>query len=404
MKKFVIFIFVCSLVCLISNPSTLYAASGVAINSSNFPDSTFRSKVNNFDSNRDGYLSQDEAKNVTSIDVSQLRLSSLKGIEYFTELTSLDCSYNYITELDLSKNTKLVKVRADNNKYTSLDASALTELQELNTGGYSCQTVNVKNCTKLESFAAGAAITEIDLSNNKSLKSLTIGGSLNSLDLSNNTKLRSLYLGTKNLKVIDVRYCTDLKSLTASGAENLDLIIINKNATLVDKYDGVNLHITAWHYETIMRDGENYSNEWVDGLWYDSDGSQNYTGTMSWKHDYYGWWIEDTDGWYPVSSWQRIDHRWYYFDSYGYMCMKEYRDGYYLSDDGAWRYNGGFYWKHETDGWKYVSDGKNGNPGVKLINGWYKIDGYWYYFDSKGYILTDQYVDGYWLDSNGVCQ
>ena len=42
------------------------------------------------------------------------------------------------------------------------------------------------------------------------------------------------------------------------------------------------------------------SNEWVYGKWYDENGNQTYTGTLIWKHNSTGWWIEDTDGWYSL--------------------------------------------------------------------------------------------------------
>ena len=40
---------------------------------------------------------------------------------------------------------------------------------------------------------------------------------------------------------------------------------------------------------------------------------------------------------------------------------------------------------------------------------WYEIDGKWYYFDMKygenqGVMVTDTYVDGYYIDANGVCE
>ena len=56
-----------------------------------------------------------------------------------------------------------------------------------------------------------------------------------------------------------------------------------------------------------------YSNEWVNGKWYDAYGKQTYKGTMSWKNNAIGWWIEDSEGWYPTAQWQKIDGIWYYF-------------------------------------------------------------------------------------------
>ena len=78
-----------------------------------------------------------------------------------------------------------------------------------------------------------------------------------------------------------------------------------------------------------------YSNEWVDGKWYNADGTQTYEGTMSWKSDSTGWWMEDTTGWYPTSTWQKIDGYWYYFDYYGYMVTNKRIDGYWIGADGV---------------------------------------------------------------------
>ena len=119
---------------------------------------------------------------------------------------------------------------------------------------------------------------------------------------------------------------------------------------------------------------------------------------MSWKYNGIGWWIEDTSGLYPVSSWQKVDGVWYYFDASGYMASGEWYDGYWLDSNGAWTYSGYGTWKVNSKGWWFGDD-----TGWYASNGWQKINGSWYYFDSNGYMLTNQYVDGYWLDGNGVC-
>ena len=81
------------------------AFADVEINSTNFPDETFRNYVStNFDTDSNGTLSDSEIANVTSISVqfdesynsqtgtaNGVKITSLKGIEYFTELTDLDC-------------------------------------------------------------------------------------------------------------------------------------------------------------------------------------------------------------------------------------------------------------------------------------------------------------------------
>ena len=141
-----------------------------------------------------------------------------------------------------------------------------------------------------------------------------------------------------------------------------------------------------------------YSNEWVNGKWYDASGNQTYTGTLSWKSDASGWWVEDSDGWYPWSQWQKIDGKWYYFDASGYMASNEWRDGYWLGSDGSISYDGVLSWKSDASGW-WVEDSAGWYP----VSQWQKINGSWYYFGGDGYMVTNNYVDGYWLGADGAC-
>ncbi len=53
------------------------------------------------------------------------------------------------------------------------------------------------------------------------------------------------------------------------------------------------------------------------------------------KRKYTGYWIEDSVGWYPTDTWQKIDGVWYYFDASGYMVTNQYIDGYWLGADGV---------------------------------------------------------------------
>ena len=141
-----------------------------------------------------------------------------------------------------------------------------------------------------------------------------------------------------------------------------------------------------------------YSNEWRDGRWYNADGTQTYSGTLQWKSNATGWWVEDTDGWYPTDSWQKIDNVWYYFKPDGYMASNEYYNGYWFNADGSWDDKYFLSWKSNSTGW-WVEDISGWWPS----SSWLKIDGYWYYFDASGYMVTSQYVDGWWISADGVC-
>ena len=140
------------------------------------------------------------------------------------------------------------------------------------------------------------------------------------------------------------------------------------------------------------------SNEWIGGKWYDASGNNSYKYTASWKSNGSGWWYEDTSGWYPKSCWQKIDHIWYYFGADGYMASNEYREGCWLGADGAWKYAAIGSWRSSSGGWWFGD-----TAGWYAYSQWLKIDGYWYYFDGSGYMVTNTYIDGYWIGSDGVC-
>ena len=148
---------------------------------------------------------------------------------------------------------------------------------------------------------------------------------------------------------------------------------------------------------TITAPETNYKNEWVDGQWYDADGKTDYVPKGSWKQNANGWWFEDESGWYPVQCWQKIDGLWYYFGVSGYMAASEWIDGWWCDADGACRYEYQASWKQDSNGWWYED-----TSGWYAKSSWQKIDNIWYYFGNDGYMVTNQYVDGYWVNSNGA--
>ena len=87
-----------------------------------FADAAFKAYcVENFDTNGDGEISPEEAQAVTAIDCSGKNITSFVGIEYFTNLETLDCSDNTsLTTLDVSENTSLSSLNVNGCHLTSL--------------------------------------------------------------------------------------------------------------------------------------------------------------------------------------------------------------------------------------------------------------------------------------------
>ena len=141
-------------------------AQDILIDSSTFPDENFRNYlIKNIKAAKDGIITQDEIKGVTTIVARNEGINSMKGIELFTELTYLEVSGNNLTELDLSKNTKLWDLYCMRNKLTSLilpkDAPDFTYIE-----------CNENNLTELNVATLGA-LEYLGCANNK-LTSLTL--------------------------------------------------------------------------------------------------------------------------------------------------------------------------------------------------------------------------------------
>ncbi len=190
------------------------AAGDVAINESNFPDGTFRQYVKRFDSNGDGILSQSECNSVTGISVANSNITTLKGLEYFPNLTTLRCYNNKLTSLDVTKNTKLEELYCYSNQITSLDVTKNPKLWMLN--------------------PKDNLLTGIDVSKNPELYNLcVIRNKITSLDVSNNPNLGVLYLRSNNLKTLDVSKNANLSILWVDGNQ-FACLDLSKNSQITD--------------------------------------------------------------------------------------------------------------------------------------------------------------------------
>ena len=120
-----------------------------------------------------------------------------------------------------------------------------------------------------------------------------------------------------------------------------------------------------------------------------------------WMLDNTGWWYKHTDGTYTKGEWEKIDNKWYLFDSRGYMLY-----GWQYSSADNWYYLGNASDGSMKTGW-VLTDNKwyymNSDGAMQI--GWQKIDNEWYYFDNSGAMKTGWIKDNgkdYLLYSNGA--
>ena len=177
---------------------------GIKIDENTFPDENFRAYIlKNIDKDGDGYLSETEIEETTSITCRDRSISSLKGIECFAALEYLYCSENNLTQLDVSKNTALAILYCSENNLTQLDVSKNIYLSCLICSENNLTQLDVSKNTELQDLdCSGNNLTQLDVSENAKLCELKCyNNNISQLDMSNKSNLRILSCD-RNVQVI----------------------------------------------------------------------------------------------------------------------------------------------------------------------------------------------------------
>ncbi|MCI9079404.1 MAG: hypothetical protein HFH68_10845 [Lachnospiraceae bacterium] len=234
-KGFLYCILLCTVI-VVGIPQIAKAAGEIAINETNFPDDIFRDYVSSqFDKDNNKLLSEEEIANVTQIDVQGKEIYNLKGVEYFTTLTDLDCSSNWMSELDVSKNTVLKNLSCYANELTNLDVSMNVVLKNLSCYDNELTKLDVSKNTALITLNCGfnRQMTELDISKNTALTDLhCCSNNLSKLDISKSIALTGLNCGFNCLSELDVSKNINLTHLTCDNNSLTDLDL-SKNMALL---------------------------------------------------------------------------------------------------------------------------------------------------------------------------
>lgn len=211
----------------------------------NIPDANFKKYLlENFDVNSDGKLTLYDAIEWNKptypnkrINIQNKDISSLKGIEYFTELKYLDCSLNPIKSLNLSNHTALKTLFcgkdltdidlsgcialtylwcSSNPNLSYINLNGCTALTELYCTYCNLTTINLSDCTALKKLLCfNNQLTELDLNDCASLQELHCGNNqLTELNLSNNIVLTNLQCSYNQLTTLNLLKNTALTELS----------------------------------------------------------------------------------------------------------------------------------------------------------------------------------------------
>lgn len=227
------------------------------------PDQHFKANLINHDPvidlNGDGEIQLSEAETFTgNLDVSGTNsepgeIQDLTGIEFFVNISSLNCGYNQITNLILDNNSELHTLICNYNKITDLDLSNNIELRTLSTSGNLFESIDLNNNINLEFFQSnfgqlsslntdqnpllrflylqGNSLSTLDLSNNLLLVGLIIDNNeIDELDFDNNNFLNFVYCRNNLLSDLDLSNQTELITLDCKDNSFLEYIDLNNGA------------------------------------------------------------------------------------------------------------------------------------------------------------------------------
>ena len=380
---------------VVSEDASYGTSSGVALTSAYFPDTTFRNYLmqDKYDTDEDGYLSESEIDEIKSLDLSDMNISSLKGIEYLTNITELLINGTNISYVDLSANPGLREARY--NGEINEWGDDVTEYQSWNESWVYISRRLVVNNDTLVNFNSGLGWTKgskgwwfknADGSYPKDgLKQL--GGFLYCFD-------KDGYVITNAWKEIDgdwYRFGSDGAALfewqKINGkwyCFNISYKMYSDDYVVIHNWDVKNQkQITEVYYvnkDGVMQTGWQY----IRGEWryFNSSGVMQ-TGWVNvsgaWYYFEQGKYAENAT---MITGWKQINGTWYYFKSSGAMASNEYCNGYWLNADGSWTYQRVASWKKDNTGWWFGD-----SSGWYAKSSKYTINGVEYEFDSAGYLV-----------------
>lgn len=203
------------------------------------PDSVFRQQVIalGYDTNDDGKIQISEAQKVTVLNIDNLGIVNLEGINSFTNLEELNVIRNKITSLDVTKLKKLKYFYASFNPLSEINVAGLGNLEHLYFPAVGLnrtliRSVNLSGLTNLvELKCSNSALAALDLGGLNKLELVECENSkLTSVSLRNAPRLKSVNLKDNPLQItVDIRGLTNLEYFNCEGC---NLIVLNLSGTV----------------------------------------------------------------------------------------------------------------------------------------------------------------------------
>ena len=191
------------------------------------------------------------------------------------------------------------------------------------------------------------------------------------------------------------------KVYKSNGSDFKEMYTCDRALDRLDVYDENNLMI--WESDgdvyTNVAEGKKQTDE--DAGVTDEDKNPT-TPTVGWNQNANGTWsFYDATGAQMKASWVNLGGTWYYLKADGVMATG------WLLEGGNWYFlnpvSNGYLgamktgWIQDNGTWYYL------NASGAMKTGWFQdTNGTWYFLKSNGAMAANEYIDGYYLGSNGA--
>ncbi|WP_195980068.1 N-acetylmuramoyl-L-alanine amidase family protein [Clostridium butyricum] len=186
-----------------------------------------------------------------------------------------------------------------------------------------------------------------------------------------------------------------------NGSDFKEMYTCDRALDKLDVYDDNNLMIweTDGDVYTNVAEGKKQTDE--DAGVTDEDKNPT-TPTVGWNQNANGTWsFYDATGAQMKASWVNLGGTWYYLKADGVMATG------WLLEGGNWYFlnpvSNGYLgamktgWIQDNGTWYYL------NASGAMKTGWFQdTNGTWYFLKSNGAMAANEYIDGYYLGSNGA--
>lgn len=213
------------------------------------PDANFKGYLvanTNININADSEIQCTEAAAYSgTINVTNLGITDLTGIEAFTNITTLLCGANTLSTIDVGNNVNLNALNCASTGLSSLDVTNLTVLDTLYCAGNGLTSLDVSNCIELKLLECHINnITSLDISQNPALEFLNCASNnISTLDFNNNTAITHIDAGLNNLTSVSNLQSAPLVDYLRLRSNDLTTIDVSSN-TALDYIDVGNNDIT----------------------------------------------------------------------------------------------------------------------------------------------------------------